>query len=191
MKLVVGLGNIGNEFKKTRHNVGFMVLDNYLNTISLNMPDWQEKMESYFYKIIINNEEVIFIKPMTYMNLSGIAVAKVSKYYNIAPENILVIQDDVDLPLASYRMKKNSSFGGHNGIKSIISELNTDAFGRLKIGIGKNPHIPTDKYVLGKFSNEELETLKMNYANYNRCIDLFINENIDSAIFKYKENIKD
>ena len=189
MKLVVGLGNIGNEFKKTRHNIGFMVLDNYLNATNFNTSDWQEKMESY--KTIINNEEVIFIKPMTYMNLSGIAVAKVSKYYNIAPENILVIQDDVDLPLASYRMKKNSSSGGHNGIKSIISELNTDAFGRLKIGIGKNPHIPTDKYVLGKFSNEELETLKMNYANYNRCIDLFINENIDSAVFKYKENIKD
>ena len=147
MKLVVGLGNPGREYKNTRHNIGFMVLDYYLGKVA-----WKNKMESNFYSTTINNEEVIFIKPLTYMNLSGMAVSKVVKFYKIKMEDILIIQDDLDLKIGTYKIKKNSSSGGHNGIKSIISELNSEEFGRLKIGIDKNATIPVDKYVLSSFT---------------------------------------
>lgn len=180
MKLVVGLGNPGKEYKETRHNIGFMVLDNYLGKVS-----WKNKLESMFYMKEISGEEVIFIKPETYMNLSGIAVKKVMKYYNIDIEDILVIQDDLDMELGKYKLKKNSSSGGHNGIKSIISEIESDEFARLKIGIGKDERIPVDKYVLSKLSSKEKEIIKDNYENFNKIIDLFINKGIEKAIQLY------
>ena len=161
MKLVVGLGNIGKEYKNTRHNIGFMIVDNYLGKVN-----WKVKMESYIYKLEHNGEDVVFIKPMTYMNLSGLAVAKIVAYYKIDPKDILIIQDDLDLPVANYKIKKNSSSGGHNGITSIITELNTNEFGRLKIGIGKNENIPTDKYVLAKFTKIENDKLNNNMSKY-------------------------
>ena len=183
MKLVVGLGNPGKEYKETRHNVGFMVLDNYLGHVN-----WKTKLDSYFYSTEINNEQVIFIKPNTYMNLSGIAVKKVAKFYKINPSDILVIQDDLDMSLGSFKVKRNSSSGGHNGIKSIIGELGTEEFGRLKIGIDKDQRIPVDKYVLTKFPTYELEKITENYDAFNRIIDLFINEGIEKTISLYNNN---
>jgi len=168
MKLVVGLGNPGKEYKNTRHNVGYMVLDNYLGKV-----DWKSRLESLTYV----NDDAVFIKPITYMNMSGIAVRKVAKYYKIKPEDILIIQDDLDMKLGTYKLKNNSSSGGHNGIKSIITELGTESFLRLKVGIDKNQNIPTDKYVLSKFSTNELLRIKENYNTFNEIIDSFINEN--------------
>lgn len=173
MKLIVGLGNPGREYKNTRHNIGYMVLDNYLGKV-----EWKNKMESYFYSTEINGETVIFLKPITYMNLSGLAVSKVVNFYKIEIEDILIIQDDLDLPLGTYKIKKNSSSGGHNGIKSIISELNTQEFGRLKIGIGKNNNIPTDKYVLSKFTFEELKVINEHMEEYKEIIRDFIERGI-------------
>ena len=180
MKLVVGLGNPGKEYKNTRHNVGFMVIDNYLGKVA-----WKTKSDVLFYSTEIDNEQVIFIKPNTYMNLSGIAVKKIAKFYKIKPEDILVIQDDLDISLGSYKVKRNSSSGGHNGIKSIITELGTDEFGRLKIGIDKDPRIPVDKYVLTKFPTYELEKITNNYEAFNKIIDLFIKEGIERTIALY------
>ena len=174
MKLVVGLGNPGREYKNTRHNIGFMVLDYYLGKVA-----WKNKMESNFYSTTINNEEVIFIKPLTYMNLSGMAVSKVVKFYKIKMEDILIIQDDLDLKIGTYKIKKNSSSGGHNGIKSIISELNSEEFLRLKIGIGKNPLMPTDKYVLAKIPDDELIAIESNFPEYKEIINSFISGSID------------
>ncbi len=169
MKLIVGLGNPGREYKNTRHNIGFMVLDEYLGKVT-----WKSKMESYVYQTSINGEDVIFAKPLTYMNLSGLAVSKLVKFYKINVDDILVIQDDMDLALGAYRIKKNSSSGGHNGIKSIINELNTENFARLKIGIDKNKLIPSDKYVLGKLSKEELDIIKEKFPMYKEIIEKFI-----------------
>lgn len=180
MKLVVGLGNPGREYKNTRHNIGFMILDNYLGKVN-----WKTKMESYFYNLKKNNDEIIFIKPLTYMNLSGLSVRKIVDFYKIPISNILIIQDDLDLDVGKFKVKKNSSSGGHNGIKSIISELNTEAFGRLKVGIGKNSRIPIDKYVLSKFTKEELEILNTDFNKYNQIIDLFIDKNIEEVQQKY------
>lgn len=180
MKLVVGLGNVGKEYKNTRHNLGFRVIDEYLGKVN-----WKVKMEAYIYKD--EEKDVLFVKPMTYMNLSGLAVAKLCKYYKIDVKDILVIHDDLDLPIASFKVKKNSSSGGHNGIKSIINELNSEEFGRLKIGIGKNSAIPTDKYVLGKFTKVEEELINNNINAYLKVIDLFINNDIDYTISNYKD----
>ena len=113
MKLVVGLGNPGNEYKNTRHNVGYIVVDNYLGSVL-----WQKKFQGLIYK----KNNTIFLKPTTYMNLSGISVKKVIDYYKIPIDNILIIHDDLDLPLGKYKIKFNSSSGGHNGIKSLITE---------------------------------------------------------------------
>ena len=177
MKLIVGLGNPGKEYKNTRHNIGFMILDNYLGKV-----EWKNKMESQIYSTEINNTPVIFIKPQTYMNLSGLAVQKICNYYKISIENILIIQDDLDIELGKYKLKRNSSSGGHNGIKSIIKEIGSESFSRLKIGIGKSNLIPTDKYVLAKFTKKETEILESEFTTFNKIIEEFINNGHDSAI---------
>ena len=183
MKLIVGLGNPGREYKNTRHNVGFMVLDNYLGKV-----DWKTKMESFFYSTEINGEQILFIKPLTYMNLSGLAVSKIVNFYKIDIKDILIIQDDLDLDTGAYKIKRNSSSGGHNGIKSIISELHTEEFARLKIGISKNAQIPVDKYVLAKFSSEESEKINSNMNNYCDVVDTFFNFGIEETMAKLNKN---
>ncbi len=170
MKLVVGLGNIGKEYENTRHNIGFMVVDNYLDEDTI----WKDNVHTFYTVKKVFNEDVIFIKPKTYMNLSGIAVREVVNYYKIDIDDILVIQDDLDLEVGVSRLKRNSSSGGHNGIKSIIGELNTDSFARLKIGIGKDDKIPTDKYVLSRIPKEDLEIINNNMDKYKEIIDIFI-----------------
>ena len=180
MKLVVGLGNPGREYKNTRHNIGFMTVDNYLGKVS-----WKHKMESLVY--IDDTNDVIFIKPETYMNLSGLAVSKIVNFYKIEIDDILVIQDDLDMEVGSFKLKNNSSAGGHNGIKSIISELNNDVFGRLKIGIGKDNRIPVDRYVLSKLPKEDIDKVNANTSEFNKIIDMFINNGFEYTKQRYKE----
>ena len=183
MKLIVGLGNPGREYKNTRHNVGFMVLNNYLGKVN-----WKTKQENYFYTTEVNGEQIIFIKPLTYMNLSGLAVSKIVNFYKIDIKDILVVQDDLDMNIGTYKIKRNSSSGGHNGIKSIISELKSEEFGRLKIGIGKSDRIPVDKYVLSKFSDEELQAINDNMNIYNHILKTFIEESIEDAMALYNKS---
>lgn len=177
MKLVVGLGNPGNEYKNTRHNVGYIVVDNYLGSVL-----WQKKFQGLIYK----KNNTIFLKPTTYMNLSGISVKKVIDYYKIPIDNILIIHDDLDLPLGKYKIKFNSSSGGHNGIKSLITELNTQNFCRLKIGISHDKNIPTADYVTSNFSPTELEEITNNFGIYNEIIDNFI-ENDANYILNHQK----
>lgn len=183
MKLVVGLGNPGKEYKNTRHNIGFMILDNYLGKVN-----WKTKMENYYYMEEVNGEQIMYIKPLTYMNLSGLAVSKIVNFYKIDMKDILVIQDDLDMEIGSYKIKRNSSSGGHNGIKSIIAELNSEEFGRLKIGIGKSIQISSDKYVLGKFSTDELNKINENMDTFKNIIKTFIDNSIEDAMQKYNNN---
>lgn len=180
MKLIVGLGNPGKEYKNTRHNVGFMIIDNYLGKV-----EWKIKHESNVFQKEINNEQVLFVKPLTYMNLSGLAVQKLVKYHKIDIKDILIIHDDLDLEIGKYKLKRNSSSGGHNGIKSIITELQTEEFARLKVGISKNNQIPTDKYVLGKFSTNELSKITINFDIYNEIIESFIKTGIENTMSIY------
>lgn len=180
MKLIVGLGNPGKEYEKTRHNVGFMVLDSYLSSV-----DFQKKFDGLCHIKMVAGEKVLFLKPTTYMNLSGNSVFKAMKYYDISVEDILIIQDDMDLEVGHYKLKKDSSAGGHNGIKSIISSLGTNAFSRLKVGISHTKDGNTIDYVLGKFSKEELSNLENNFPLFSEIIDSFIVNGIDKTMNKY------
>lgn len=180
MKLIVGLGNPGKEYEKTRHNIGFMCIDNYIKNDL-----WKEKFNALYQEISINNEKVIFIKPLTYMNLSGQAVKSFAVYYKIDIDDILIIQDDMDLSLGQIKLKINSGSGGHNGIKSIISELKSENFPRLKIGISHNKNYDTKDYVLGKFSAEEFEILNKTIENSKEIIDCFLKNGIEKSMNLY------
>ncbi len=181
MKLIVGLGNPGKEYINTRHNVGFMVLDYFLG----NNLKWKEKFNGLYYESLISGEKVIFLKPLTFMNLSGEAVVKYKNYFNLDIEDILVIHDDMDIDLGKYKLKRNSSSGGHNGIKSIINSLNSNAFLRLKIGITHNKNIDTVDYVLGKFNEKEMDLLKINFNTYEEIIRSFVVNGIDKTMNIY------
>ena len=151
MKMIVGLGNPGDEYKNTRHNIGFMAIDNYVEKNNLKL---SKKFNGLYCKVL-NSESFILLKPLSFMNLSGTVVRKFADYYKIKPEDILIIQDDLDLPLGKIKLKYKGSSGGHNGIKNIIENLNTEEFPRLKIGVSNNKNISTKDYVLGKFSKNE------------------------------------
>lgn len=180
MKLVVGLGNPGKEYDKTRHNIGFMVLDDYLGNVK-----WSTEFNALYYECVINQEKVLFVKPLTYMNNSGKAVGEFVRYFNIDIKDILVIQDDLDLNVGDYKLKCHSSSGGHNGIKSIISSLGNQDFPRLKVGIGSVKNDQVIDYVLGKFSKVELETLNSEFITFGKIIDSFINVGIDKTMNVY------
>ena len=180
MKLIVGLGNPGKEYQNTRHNIGFMTLDHFANT-----DNWKIKFSSLYTETIVNGEKILLIKPQTYMNLSGNALIEFVNFYKINLEDILVIHDDLDLPVGTYRLKINSSAGGHNGIKSIIERLGNNNFARLKIGISNNKDIDTKDYVLGKFTKEELEIFEKLYPTFDDIIVSFITKGLDATMNKY------
>ncbi|MBQ8659316.1 MAG: aminoacyl-tRNA hydrolase [Bacilli bacterium] len=180
MKLIVGLGNPGKDYKNTRHNVGFLVLDSYLNT-----SDWKEKFNALYHETRINGEKVIFVKPLTFMNLSGDAVVKFVNYYDVNIDDLLVIHDDLDLPFSTYKLKKNSSAGGHNGIKSIINRLSSDAFARLKVGVSHDRSVDTKDYVLGNFSKSETEKFNEMQKDFNNIIESFIKDGIERTMNIY------
>jgi peptidyl-tRNA hydrolase, PTH1 family len=155
MKLIAGLGNIGDKYKYTRHNIGFEVLD-YLNS---KLDGTFTKFEdcAYLSKVNFENEKLLICKPSLFMNNSGIAIRKIKDYFKIDNKNIFVIFDDCSLPFAKLRIRMNGSSGGHNGIKSIIENLGGQQdFPRLKIGIGNNNNIELSDFVLGKFTKEEM-----------------------------------
>lgn len=180
MKLIVGLGNPGKEYENTRHNIGYMVVDNYLDNVN-----WKNEKLAKIYKTKINNEDILFIKPTTFMNLSGEAVSYYMNYYKINLKDILVIQDDMDLELGIIRLKTDSSSGGHNGIKNIIEHLNSKNFLRLKIGISK-PQYDVIDFVLSKFNQNELKIINESLNKSKLIIDDFINnENVERLMSKY------
>ncbi len=153
MKMIVGLGNPGKSYEQTRHNSGFMVMDEILHKVSA--PSMVRKFKAKVASVTIGNEQVLLMKPETYMNLSGEAVAEAARFYKIEPKDILVIFDDLDLPVGKVRLREKGSAGGQNGMKSIILHLHTQEFPRIRIGIDKNPMIPTVDYVLGKVEKEK------------------------------------
>ena len=159
MKLIVGLGNFEPKYFFTRHNAGFMLVDYF---VKLNNQSFKEekKLKSAIAKFKIDNEDVVVIKPLTYMNLSGEAVLAVMNFYKIDAKDVFVIYDDISLDLGRVRFRNSGSDGGHNGIKSIIKLVGTNVFDRLKVGIGPQPNIPSEAYVLQNFSAEELENIK-------------------------------
>ena len=180
MKLIIGLGNPGKEYENTRHNIGYMVIDSLAKDCV-----WKEKWHSLYTELNIQNEKILLVKPLTYMNLSGDAIVPFFQFYKLKLEDILIIQDDLDLEIGKYRLKTNSSSGGHNGIKSIINNLGTSNFARLKVGISNNKQIDTKNYVLGKFSSSELDILKNLYPTFQEIISSFVANGIDKTMNKF------
>ena len=174
MKLIVGLGNPGKKYEKTRHNIGFMAIDFYAKKNNL---EFQKKFNGLYFEQIINNEKVIFVKPQTYMNLSGNCVREFVNFYNIDLSDILVIYDDYNFEVGTFRIRRDGSAGGHNGIKNIIENLKSENIKRVRVGISKNL-IPLEDYVLQKFSKEDADSLKIELCEHesNRIFDVKINE---------------
>lgn len=183
MKLVVGLGNKGKEYENTRHNMGFMLVDRYLQYKNIT-DKFKEKFNAIYIETTINNEKVIFIKPMTYMNNSGIAVRAFVDFYKLNSEDVLVISDDLDLDLGKFRLRRNGSSGGHNGLKSIISHLGTDNFKRLRIGIS-NDKDDVINYVLSKFSKKELNEIDTMFDTLVDVLDDYFEMDFTSLMSKY------
>jgi len=169
IRLLVGLGNPGKEYEKTRHNVGFMVIDELVKSLRAKKPS--EEALSLVYKIRIGGKEVFLAKPLTYMNNSGAAVYNLLEEYGLSPEQMIVIYDDLDLPLGTIRLRLKGSSGGHKGVESIIKYIGTQNFPRLRIGIGR-PKKKEDvvKYVLSPFSQEEEKVINQVIKKAVRCL---------------------
>ena len=185
MKLIVGLGNPGKEYENTRHNIGYIILNKYLNKNGFSLD--KNKYNGIYTKVNINGEDVIFLEPETFMNLSGECVKKIMDFYKIDINDILIIQDDLDLDFGKIKLKENSSSGGHNGIKNIEINLGTNSFKRLKVGISNNKLIDTKDYVLGKFSKEEKEILDNISDTCVNIIDDFLSMSFDLLMGKYNK----
>lgn len=153
VKLIVGLGNPGKQYEKTRHNLGFIMLDQYVEEKKLD--DYKSKFNGLYTVEVKDNEKIIYLKPQSYMNLSGGVVQKYMKFFKIPASNLFVLCDDLDQPNGKYKLKATGSSGGHNGLKDIELVLGTKDYKRLKLGISSNKQIDTKDYVLGKFSKEE------------------------------------
>ena len=183
MKLIVGLGNPGNDYRNTRHNIGFQLLD-YIAE-NKNISFLRNKFNGSFAEMSINGEKVILLKPLSYMNLSGGVVGKFVSFYKIKLNDILVIQDDLDMNFGRVKIVYDSSSGGHNGIKDIEANLGSRKYARLKIGISHDKSIDTKDFVLGKFTDEEKKILLSVDKNLVNVIDDFCTMSLESLMSKY------
>ncbi len=188
MILIVGLGNIGEKYEQSRHNLGFMVLDELAEKmLPLAKTKWQEnkKFNSQFIRI---DPQTILVKPQTMMNASGFAVAKIAVFYHIEPAEIWVIHDDVDLPLGKIKIRLGGGSGGHRGIDSIIEQLGTDKFVRFRLGIGeanRGKDRLLEKYVLKSFTANETSKVRQMIKKTTAAIKLALNENLEKAMNRF------
>lgn len=180
MKLILCTGNIGEKYAFNRHNVGFMVADlmGYEKSFDFRL---ESKLKCYLAKY----QDFIVIKPTTYMNLSGEALSLVMNYYKIKSEDVLIVYDDLAIDLGTLRFKSSGSDGGHNGIKSIIQHIGTNKFARLKVGIGPQPPIPSENFVLGNFSKEQMPILKETLKTAVEAIEFYFKNGMEKAQNKY------
>lgn len=182
MYLIVGLGNIGSKYNKTRHNVGFEVID--LISKKYNIDVFREKFKGMVGEGRIGDERVALLKPSTYMNLSGESVIAAASFYKIEISNIIIVADDISLPIGRLRIREKGSAGGHNGLKNIILNLNSQDFTRVKIGVDMPKH-DLVSHVLGKFQGEEKETIDIIYNVSIEAIESIILNGVNEAMNKY------
>jgi len=185
MYIIAGLGNPGREYDMTRHNIGFEVIDYLADKYNVKVN--KLKFKSLFCEIKVGGEKVYLIKPQTFMNLSGEAIREFSAFYKIPTENIIIINDDISLEAGKIRLRRKGSAGGHNGLKSIIYQLNSDEFPRIKMGVGAPKHADYDlaDYVLGRFTKEEIPVLEDAIIRASKAAEEIISRGIDSAMNKY------
>ena len=183
MKLVVGLGNPGKEYENTRHNIGFMAIDNYVKFH--NLGEFKEKFNGLYLKYQLGDEQVIFVKPLSFMNLSGDVVRKYVDYFKIDINDILIIHDDLDMPVGKIKLKLGGSSGGHNGIKDISLKLGTEDYKKLKVGIANNKNMDTKDYVLGRFSKEEKALIDEAITETGKIIDDYFKYPFNDLMSRY------
>lgn len=179
MKIIVGLGNPGRDYAVTRHNLGFMVVDEIARRYSAE--ERRPRFRAHLAEFFVDGEKVILVKPQTYMNLSGTSVREAISWYKVSPSDALVVVDDIDLPFGATRMRAKGGSGGHNGLKSIISDIGTDAFPRLRVGIGRG-YGDASRQVLSRFNREEERILPELVATSADCAMLWLREGILAAM---------
>ena len=187
IKLVVGLGNPGKKYQNTRHNVGFKVMDELAKR--LEVFKWKERDGALYFDCHLDMCRVVFLKPQEYINLSGDVMIKFVNFLDIKLEDILVVSDDLDLPLGVIKLKEKGSSGGHNGLKNIESQLKTNEYKRIKIGISNDKTIDTKDYVLGKFSQSEIKILDEKLEILNHLLEDYLNLSFENLMNKYNKNI--
>ncbi len=185
MKLIVGLGNPGIEYENTRHNMGFVFIDNFADKLDVKID--KKKFNGLYGETTFNKEKVILLKPLSYMNLSCEVVAKYVNYFKINIDDILIINDDMDLEVGKIRLRPSGSSAGHNGLKNIALNLGSENYKRLKIGISKNKLIDTKDYVLGKLSKEEKETIDSLKPTINDLLEDYLTMDFDKLMCKYNK----
>ena len=184
MYLIVGLGNPENEYAHTRHNMGFDTINEIAKKNNINIT--KTKFKSLYETSIIQGEKVILLKPQTFMNLSGESVKEVVDFYNIEPEKVIVIYDDIDIEKGHIKIRKKGGAGSHNGMKSVVQELGTTDFARIRVGIGQ-PEFKSDmiNYVIGKVPKEEQEILHQGVKKAAEAVEEILKNGIDIAMNKF------
>lgn len=185
MYLVAGLGNPGKQYDMTRHNIGFEVIDYMAEKLDVKVN--KLKFKALYGEIKIGMEKVLLVKPQTYMNLSGDSIRDFCNFYKIPVENVIIINDDIAIEAGRLRIRKKGSAGGHNGLKSIIYQLNSDNFPRIRVGVGAPKHEDYDlaDFVLGRFSKEEIPIIEEAIIKASKSVEEIIKNNIDSAMNKF------
>ena len=183
--LVVGLGNPGVQYDNTRHNAGFLVVDELARRGGFSIQ--RVRFKALTAAAVVGGQGVLVMKPTTYMNLSGEAVGEAARFYKLAPDHVLVISDDVDLPLGKLRLRVSGSAGGHNGLKSIIQHLSTDQFPRLKVGVGGKPHPDYDlaDWVLGKPQGEDKKVMDKAVQRAADAVECFLKDGPHKAMNQF------
>ncbi len=188
MKLIVGLGNPGKEYENTRHNIGFQTIDLFAQKLGITIS--KSKFNGLYVETLIHNEKTILLKPQSYINLSGEVIRRFVDFYKIDTKDILIISDDLDLSVGTYKLKKKGSSGGHNGLKNIELHLGTQEYCRIKIGISNNKNIDTKDYVLGKISTSENELLNKVKNDIQFVLEDYFTMSFDNLMNKYNIKIK-
>lgn len=184
MKIIVGLGNPGNEYAKTRHNVGFMLIDALAEHLNITL--WKDKFNAQIAEGRIGAEKILLVKPQTYMNNSGEAVGPLMRWYKLEPEDIIVAHDDMDIPAGTIRIRKKGSSGGHNGIKSLISHIGSENFARVRLGIGRPlPGWSVVKHVLAPFPAEDKAEVDKAIEYLIPAVECIVSDGLDIAMNKY------
>jgi PTH1 family peptidyl-tRNA hydrolase len=185
--IIAGLGNIGKTYERTRHNAGFLAIDYIAEKCGVKID--RVKFHATVAEAKIGETGVLLMKPTTLMNNSGVAIAEAAAFYKVAPENILVLHDEISFDPGIIRIRRKGSAGGHNGLKSIIAHTGSQDFPRIKIGVGKKPSPEYDlaDFVLGKFPDEDLKKLAERYEDIRCAAQLIVNGDIELAMQKYSK----
>ena len=186
MKLIAGLGNPGTEYARTKHNVGFMFVDALADALGVTASEWQAKFDALVAPARIGTEKVLLVKPQTYMNESGRALGPLLAWYKLAPEDLIVAHDDMDIPVGTIRIRKKGSAGGHNGIKSILAHVGDEHFARVRIGIGRPlPGWTVVNHVLAPFSAEGQQKIEEAIKYLEPAVECIVTDDIDVAMNRY------